>query len=99
MTLGRRWTTRIIAIPGDPLLASGPYRFLSQPNYFVVLGEIAALPLCLGLPCLLSSSLLGTPPVLIDVIELLISIPAKPPRRECTLRCSVPAGRVPQGDF
>lgn len=52
MTLGRRWTTRIIVIPGAPLLANGPYRFLSHPNYFVVVGEIAVLPLCLGLPWL-----------------------------------------------
>jgi methyltransferase len=52
MTLGRRWTTRIIVLPGAPLVANGPYRFLSHPNYFVVTGEIAALPLCLGLPWL-----------------------------------------------
>jgi methyltransferase len=52
MTLGRRWTTRIIVVPCAPLLGSGPYRFLSHPNYFVVVGEIAALPLCLGLPWL-----------------------------------------------
>jgi methyltransferase len=50
MTLGRRWTTRIIVLPGTPLVATGPYRFLSHPNYLVVVGEIATLPLCLGLP-------------------------------------------------
>jgi methyltransferase len=50
MTLGRRWTTRIIVLPGLPLVTTGPYRFLSHPNYLVVVGEIAALPLCLGLP-------------------------------------------------
>ena len=33
-----------------PLVTNGPYRFLSHPNYFVVIGEIATLPLCLGLP-------------------------------------------------
>ena len=48
-TLGRRWTTRIIVLPSAPLVTSGPYRFLSHPNYLVVIGEIAALPLCLGL--------------------------------------------------
>jgi methyltransferase len=52
VTLGPRWTTRIIVLPGAPLVANGPYRFLSHPNYFVVIGEIAALPLCLGLPWL-----------------------------------------------
>lgn len=50
MTLGPRWTTRIIVQPGLPLVTSGPYRLMSHPNYFVVVGEIAVLPLCLGLP-------------------------------------------------
>jgi methyltransferase len=50
MTLSSRWTTRIIVPPGGTLLSNGPYRFLSHPNYFVVVGEIAILPLCLGLP-------------------------------------------------
>jgi methyltransferase len=49
-TLGRRWTTRIIVLPGAPLAANGPYRFLAHPNYVVVIGEIATLPLCFGLP-------------------------------------------------
>ncbi|MGA2950676.1 MAG: isoprenylcysteine carboxylmethyltransferase family protein [Caulobacteraceae bacterium] len=49
-TLGRRWTTRIIILPGAPLVTSGPYRFLRHPNYLVVVGEIACLPLALGAP-------------------------------------------------
>jgi methyltransferase len=49
-TLGARWTTRIIALPNAPLVTSGPYRFLRHPNYAVVIGEIAILPLTLGLP-------------------------------------------------
>jgi methyltransferase len=48
-TLGRRWTTRIIVAPGEKLVASGPYRFVNHPNYQVVIGEIAALPLVFGL--------------------------------------------------
>jgi methyltransferase len=50
ISLGRRWTTRIIIIPGEPLVRRGPYRFVAHPNYLVVIGEIAILPLCLGLP-------------------------------------------------
>jgi methyltransferase len=50
LTLRRRWTTRIIVLPGAPLVANGPYRLLSHPNYVVVICEIAVLPLCLGLP-------------------------------------------------
>ena len=51
-TLGERWTTRIIVLPGAPLVAAGPYRYLSHPNYAVVAGEIALLPLALHLPWL-----------------------------------------------
>jgi len=51
-TLGARWTTRIIVLPRQPLVSAGPYRFLSHPNYAVVAGEIAILPLVLGLPLL-----------------------------------------------
>jgi methyltransferase len=51
-TLGGRWTTRIIIVPGETLVSKGPYRLISHPNYAVVCGEIAVLPLCLGLPWL-----------------------------------------------
>ncbi len=48
-TLGTRWTTRILVLPGEALIARGPYRYLSHPNYAVVTGEIALLPLALNL--------------------------------------------------
>jgi methyltransferase len=48
-TLGRRWTTRIIILPGAPLVTNGPFRILRHPNYCVVAGEIAVLPLAFGL--------------------------------------------------
>ena len=48
-TLGERWTTRIIVLPGAPLLRAGPYRFLSHPNYCVVAAEILVLPCAFGL--------------------------------------------------
>ena len=51
-SLGPRWTTRIIVLPGEPLVSAGPYRFLSHPNYAVVAGEIAVLPTALDLPLL-----------------------------------------------
>jgi len=47
-TLGRYWTTRIITLPGAPLVRRGPYRWLRHPNYVVVAGEIAVLPLAFG---------------------------------------------------
>ncbi|MGQ0663573.1 MAG: isoprenylcysteine carboxyl methyltransferase family protein [Pseudomonadota bacterium] len=48
MTLGRLWTTRIITLPGAPLIEGGPYRLVRHPNYIVVAGEIAVLPLVFG---------------------------------------------------
>lgn len=48
-SLGARWTTRIIILPGAPLVQRGPYRFLDHPNYLVVALEIAVLPLMFGL--------------------------------------------------
>jgi methyltransferase len=50
LTLGRRWTIRIVTMPGEHLVAWGPYRLLRHPNYAVVVGEIAVVPLALGLP-------------------------------------------------
>lgn len=48
-SLGERWTTRILVLPGEPLVRRGPYRFVSHPNYLVVAAEIAVLPLAFGL--------------------------------------------------
>ena len=48
-TLGNRWTTRIIVVSGERLVARGPYRFVNHPNYLVVASEIALLPLVFGL--------------------------------------------------
>jgi methyltransferase len=48
-TLGKRWTTRIIVVPGETLVRRGPYRFVDHPNYTVVVAEIAILPLVFGL--------------------------------------------------
>ncbi|HVO15039.1 MAG TPA: isoprenylcysteine carboxylmethyltransferase family protein [Alphaproteobacteria bacterium] len=48
LSLGRYWTTRIITLPGTALVRSGPYRFVRHPNYLVVVGEIAILPLVFG---------------------------------------------------
>ena len=47
-TLGPYWTTRIITLEGAPLVRKGPYRFVRHPNYLVVAGEIAMLPLAFG---------------------------------------------------
>lgn len=44
-SLGWRWNTRVIVVPGLPLVRRGPYRWLSHPNYVAVVAEVAALPL------------------------------------------------------
>ena len=49
MVLGPRWTTRIIVMPGEPLVTTGPYRYFRHPNYLVVALEILILPLAFGL--------------------------------------------------
>jgi methyltransferase len=44
-TLGPRWNTRVIVVPGMPPVLSGPYRLFSHPNYVAVVVEGFALPL------------------------------------------------------
>jgi methyltransferase len=45
VTLGHRWNTRVIVVPGLPPVTSGPYRWLAHPNYVAVVAEGVALPL------------------------------------------------------
>ena len=44
-TLGKRWSTRVVVVPGLPLVTGGPYRWLRHPNYVAVVVEVFALPL------------------------------------------------------
>jgi methyltransferase len=44
-TLGERWNTRVVVVPGERAVDGGPYRFVRHPNYLAVIVEIAALPL------------------------------------------------------
>jgi methyltransferase len=48
VSLGRYWTTRVITVPGAPLVRRGPYRYFRHPNYLVVVAEIAVLPIAFG---------------------------------------------------
>jgi methyltransferase len=47
-TLGSRWNVRVIVVPGEPVVAAGPYRYLRHPNYVAVIVEGFALPLIHG---------------------------------------------------
>ncbi len=44
-SLGSRWNVRVIVVPGDPVVTSGPYRYLRHPNYLAVILEEFAVPL------------------------------------------------------
>ena len=56
-SLGARWTTRVVVVPGETLVAVGPYRLIRHPNYLIVLAEIVVVPLALGL--VLDAALFG----------------------------------------
>jgi len=47
-TLGERWSTRVVVVPGAAPVTGGPYRFLRHPNYLAVVVEVACLPLAWG---------------------------------------------------
>lgn len=47
-TLGDRWNTRVIVMPGTPPVTGGPYRFIKHPNYVAVVIELVAVPLIYG---------------------------------------------------
>ena len=47
-TLGRRWSTRVVVVPGQALVRTGPYRMFPHPNYVAVVVEGFALPLVHG---------------------------------------------------
>lgn len=47
-SLGERWNTRVLVVPGDVPLRHGPYRWLAHPNYLAVVIELAAVPLSVG---------------------------------------------------
>jgi methyltransferase len=48
LSLGERWCTRILVLPGEELVRSGPYRYIKHPNYLAVATEILAFPLLFG---------------------------------------------------
>ncbi|MEQ8964939.1 MAG: isoprenylcysteine carboxylmethyltransferase family protein [Azospirillaceae bacterium] len=47
-SLGARWTTRVLVLPGEARVRTGPYRFLAHPNYAIVMAEIVVLPAAFG---------------------------------------------------
>ena len=48
VSLGERWNTKILVVPGARPIRRGPYKYLSHPNYVVVVVEILTCPLIFG---------------------------------------------------
>lgn len=71
LTLGVRWTTRIVVVPGAPPVTTGPYRLLRHPNYVAVAAELLAVPLIGGAVCTAVAA------TMVDAILLAIRIPAE----------------------
>ena len=46
--LGERWTFRVLVLPGVPLVGTGPYRYVSHPNYLAVVGELVGMAALMG---------------------------------------------------
>ena len=49
-SLGLRWSYRVLILPGAPLITSGPYRFISHPNYVAVVGELVSVAMIVAAP-------------------------------------------------
>jgi len=48
LSLGERWTTRVVILPGVPLAGRGPYKHVQHPIYLAVALEIFSAPLIFG---------------------------------------------------
>jgi methyltransferase len=59
VTLGDRWTFRVLVLPGQPLVTAGPYRLMRHPNYLGVAGELVGAALMAHAPLAGVASLLG----------------------------------------
>jgi methyltransferase len=44
-SLGKYWNTKIFRVPGTGPVKKGPYKLFKHPNYFIVICEIAIIPL------------------------------------------------------
>jgi len=84
-TLGDRWTTRVVVLPGRARIEHGPFRLLRHPNYVGVGLELAALPLAFGLP------LTAVAASLLNVLALGARIRCE----EAALERAAPAGAEP----
>ena len=79
VSLGHYWTTRILTLPGRPLVQTGPYRWLRHPNYALVAAEIAVLPIAFGATAL--AAIWSVPNLMLIARRIRIEERALAPRR------------------
>jgi methyltransferase len=49
-SLGSKWSYRVLVVPGEPLVSTGPYQFMSHPNYLAVVGEMVSVAMIVWAP-------------------------------------------------
>ena len=69
-SLGSKWSYRVLVVPGDPLVVSGPYRFISHPNYLAVVGEIVGVAAIVWAPITGALAALGFGSLMIARIRI-----------------------------
>lgn len=69
-SLGSRWSYRVLVVPGDPLVVSGPYRFMPHPNYLAVAGEIVSVAAIVWAPITGTLAALGFGALMIARIRI-----------------------------
>jgi methyltransferase len=69
-SLGSKWSYRVLVVPGDPLVVSGPYRFISHPNYLAVVGEIVSVAAIVWAPITGALAALGFGALMIARIRI-----------------------------
>jgi methyltransferase len=79
-SLGRFWTTRVVSLPGAPLVRRGPFRYIRHPNYLIVELELISLPLAFGAP--LVAILFGLANALVIAWRIRIEEQLLAPRRQ-----------------
>ncbi len=67
-SLGHRWSFRVWILPGKPLVSSGPYRYVTHPNYIAIVGELA------GMAMMVEAPVTGTAAVVVFGVMLLLRI-------------------------
>lgn len=69
-SLGSKWSYRVLVVPGDRLVSTGPYQFISHPNYVAVVGEIVSVAAIVWAPITGTLAALGFGALMIARIRI-----------------------------